>query len=200
MTDGFAERKSFWNLPNAITLARVVAVPIVVALLLDDNERDSWIAGWIFIAAIIGDFVDGWLARKMNLQTKLGAFLDPLADKLLVGSTLIALIPLGRVEVWLVVLLEAREMTITALRAVAANDGVVIAASKWGKYKTAFQGTALSLLCLHYPVNGIDMHRVGYATLLIATLFSLWSGWDYMYGWIRATGATQVEGRGGDKA
>ena len=111
-------------------------------------------------------------------------------NPLFVGFTLLLafalnLVPLGRVEAWLVALLICRELTITALRAVAANDGVVIAASKWGKYKTAFQGTALSLLCLHYPLGGVDLHRVGYGTLLVGTLFSLWSAWDYLAGYAR---------------
>lgn len=177
--------RDFWNLPNTITAMRVVAVPVIVWLMFDGSFARSWAAGWLFIFAIIGDFLDGYLARKLNLQSKMGAFLDPLADKLIVGTVLIMLVPLGRVEAWLVALLLAREVTITSLRAVAANDGVVIAASKWGKYKTAFQGTALSLLCLHYPFLGVDLHRVGYGVLLVATLFSLWSAWDYLSGYAR---------------
>ena len=169
--------REFWNLPNTITAGRVVAVPIIVWLMFDGSWARSWAAGWLFIFAII--------ARKLNLQSKMGAFLDPLADKLIVGTVLIMLVPLGRVEAWLVALLLAREATITSLRAVAANDGVVIAASKWGKYKTAFQGTALSLLCLHYPFLGVDLHRVGYGVLLVATLFSLWSAWDYLSAYAR---------------
>lgn len=177
--------RGFWNLPNTITAVRIVAVPVIVWLMLDGGFWRSWAAGWLFVFAIIGDFLDGYFARKLNLQSKMGAFLDPLADKLIVGTVLIMLVPLGRVEAWLVALLISREMTITALRAVAANDGVVIAASKWGKYKTAFQGTALSLLCLHYPLGGVDLHRVGYGTLVVGTLFSLWSAWDYLVGYAR---------------
>jgi len=176
---------SFWNLPNSITVVRIVAVPFIVWLMLDGSFARSWAAGWVFIFAIIGDFLDGYFARKLGLMSKMGAFLDPLADKLIVGTVLIMLIPLGRVEAWLVALLICRELTITALRAVAANDGVVIAASKWGKYKTAFQGTALSLLCLHYPFVGVDLHRVGYGTLLVATVFSLWSALDYLVAYAR---------------
>ncbi len=175
-----------WNPPNLITFGRVLVIPIVIGLLATDNELGSWLAGWLFIAAIIGDWVDGFLARKMHLHSTLGAFLDPLADKLLVGSTLIVLIPLGRVEAWLVALLEAREMTITALRAVAATDGLVMSASNLGKYKTAFQGTALSLLCLHYPLYGVSLQRVGYAVLWIAAVFSLWSATDYIRAVIRS--------------
>ena len=184
--------RGFWNLPNSITAARVLAIPVVVWLMLDGGFARSWAAGWLFIFAIIGDFLDGYFARKLNLQSKMGAFLDPLADKLIVGTVLIMLVPLGRVEAWLVALLIGREVTITALRAVAANDGIVIAASKWGKYKTAFQGTALSLLCLHYPLLGVDLHHVGYGTLWVATVFSLWSGWDYLAGYARVASAAEA--------
>lgn len=181
-----SQLREFWNLPNTITAVRVMAVPVIVGLMMDGSFARSWAAGWIFIFAIIGDFLDGYLARKLNLQSKMGAFLDPLADKLIISAVLIMLIPLGRVEAWLVVVLLTREVTITSLRAVAANDGVVIAASKWGKYKTAYQATALSLLCLHYPFFGVDLHRVGYGVLLVATLFSLWSAWDYLAGYARS--------------
>lgn len=175
-----------WNPPNLITMGRVAVIPLVIWLLSEDTWLRSWIAGWLFIAAIVGDWFDGYLARRMKLQSTLGAFLDPLADKLLVGSVLIVLIPQGRVEAWLVALLQAREMTITALRAVVATDGVVMSASNLGKYKTAFQGTALSLLCIHQDFFGIDLQRVGYGTLLIATVFSLWSAWDYVMAVVRA--------------
>ena len=174
----------FWNLPNAITVVRIVAIPVILVVLSKDTWLRSWIAGWIFIFAIIGDFLDGYLARKMNLQSTLGAFLDPLADKLIVGSVLIMLIPLGRVEAWLVAVLLSREIAITSLRAVAASEGLIIAASKWGKFKTAFQATAISMLCLHYPLWGVSLQRVGYGLLLVATLFALWSAWSYFSGFL----------------
>ena len=174
----------FWNLPNAITVIRIVAIPVILIVLSKDTWLRSWIAGWIFVFAIIGDFLDGYLARKMNLQSTLGAFLDPLADKLIVGSVLIMLIPLGRVEAWLVAVLLSREIAITSLRAVAASEGLIIAASKWGKFKTAFQATAISMLCLHYPLWGVSLQRVGYGLLLVATLFALWSAWSYFSGFL----------------
>ncbi len=174
----------FWNLPNAITVVRIAAIPLILVVLAEDTWARSWIAGWIFIFAIIGDWLDGYLARRMNLQSTLGAFLDPLADKLLVGSVLIIMVPLGRVEAWLVALLICREIAITSLRAVAASEGLIIAASKWGKFKTAFQGTALSLLILHYPLYGVSLQRVGYGLLLVATLFAVWSAWSYFSGFL----------------
>ncbi len=169
----------FWNLPNAITVVRIVAIPAILVVLAEDTWVRSWIAGWIFIFAIIGDWLDGYLARKLNLQSTLGAFLDPLADKLIVGSVLVMLTTLGRVEGWLVALLLCREISVTSLRAVAASEGLIIAAGRWGKFKTAFQGTSLSLLCLHYPLWGVSLQRIGYALLLVATAFSLWSAWSY---------------------
>lgn len=184
-----------WNPPNLITMGRVAVIPLVIWLLHEDTWLRSWIAGWLFIAAIVGDWVDGYLARKMKLQSTLGAFLDPLADKLLVGSILIVLIPHGRVEAWLVAILQAREITITALRAVVATDGVVMAASNLGKYKTAFQGTAISLLCIHQDFFGIDLQRVGYGTLLVATFYSLWSAADYI-GAVIASHRTGAASRG----
>jgi CDP-diacylglycerol--glycerol-3-phosphate 3-phosphatidyltransferase len=169
----------FWNIPNAITVARIAAIPLILVVLAEDTVVRSWVAGWIFIFAILGDWLDGYLARRMNLQSTLGAFLDPLADKLIVCSVLIMLVTLDRVEDWLVALLICREIAISSLRAVAASEGLIIAASKWGKFKTAFQGTSLALLCLHYPVWGVSLQRVGYGLLLVATLFALSSAWNY---------------------
>lgn len=186
------ENLQFWNLPNAITVVRIAAIPVILLVLAEDTWLRSWIAGWIFIFAIIGDWLDGYLARKMNLQSTLGAFLDPLADKLIVCSVLIMLVTLGRVEAWLVVLLICREISITSLRAVAASEGLIIAASRWGKFKTAFQGTALSLLCLHYPIWGVSLQRIGYGLLLVATLFALGSGWAYFSGFLDELDAEAV--------
>ena len=171
----------------AITYVRILAIPVIVLLLLHDDPTRSWLAGWIFILAIVGDFFDGYLARRMGLQSTLGAFLDPLADKLLVGTILIMLAQLHRVEHWLVALLICRELSISSLRAVAASEGLIISASKWGKYKTAFQGTALSLLCLHYPLLGVDLQLVGYGVLWISVLLSLWSAFDYFRSFVVAT-------------
>jgi CDP-diacylglycerol--glycerol-3-phosphate 3-phosphatidyltransferase len=109
----------------------------------------------------------------------LGKFLDPLADKILVSLTMIMLIPLGRIPVWMVIVIIAREIAVTGLRGMAVTEGIVIQASALGKYKTIFQSVALLGLCLHYPYFNVDFHVVGMVFLWGALILTLWSGWDY---------------------
>lgn len=135
------------NLPNKLTMFRVVLIPFfIVFLLLDITSYDKWIALGIFIVASLTDLLDGKIARKYNLVTNFGKFMDPLADKLLVCSALICLIELGRIPAWMVILIIAREFIISGFRLVASDNGVVIAASYWGKFKTTFQMAAVCLL------------------------------------------------------
>ncbi|MCK4535624.1 MAG: CDP-diacylglycerol--glycerol-3-phosphate 3-phosphatidyltransferase, partial [Desulfuromonadales bacterium] len=122
-------RTGLLNLPNLLTLTRIAAVPIVVVLLLFDSRIAGMWAASIFGAAAATDFIDGWLARKWGVETVLGKFLDPLADKLIVMAALIMLIPLDRVPAWAVFIILAREMVITGLRSIASSEGIVIAAS-----------------------------------------------------------------------
>jgi CDP-diacylglycerol--glycerol-3-phosphate 3-phosphatidyltransferase len=143
-------RTGLLNLPNILTLARIAAIPLVVILLLFDTRATSFWAAAIFGAAAMTDWLDGWLARKWQVVTVLGKFLDPLADKLIVMAALIMLIPLGRVPAWAVFLILAREMVVTGLRSIASSEGIVISASDLGKYKTIFQMTAIPGLLLHY--------------------------------------------------
>ena len=129
------------NLPNKLTLFRVVLIPFFVFFLLAPyfEEYGNYIAVAIFIVASITDFLDGKIARKYNLVTNFGKFMDPLADKLLVCSALICLIQLELIPAWVVIIIIAREFIISGFRLVASDNGVVIAASYWGKFKTAFQ-------------------------------------------------------------
>ncbi len=129
------------NLPNKLTVARVVLIPFFVAFLLlsPGNDTFKWIALAIFIVASLTDMLDGKIARKYNLITDFGKFMDPLADKLLVCSAMICLIELGRIPSWIVVIIIAREFVISGFRLIAADNGRVIAASYWGKFKTTFQ-------------------------------------------------------------
>ena len=129
------------NLPNKLTVARVVLIPFFVFFLLNDarNPNFKWIALAIFIIASLTDLLDGKIARKYNLVTDFGKFMDPLADKLLVCSAMIGLIELGRIEAWIVIVIIAREFIISGFRLIAADNGRVIAASYWGKFKTNFQ-------------------------------------------------------------
>lgn len=129
------------NLPNKLTVARVILIPFFVFFLLNDSMDPyfKWVALAIFIVASLTDLLDGKIARKYNLVTDFGKFMDPLADKLLVCSAMIGLIELGRIEAWIVIVIIAREFIISGFRLIAADNGRVIAASYWGKFKTTFQ-------------------------------------------------------------
>ena len=128
------------NLPNKLTMFRVILIPFfVVFLLVDITPVDKWIALAIFIIASLTDMLDGKIARKYNLVTNFGKFMDPLADKLLVCSALVCLVAVDRIPAWMVIVIIAREFIISGVRLVASDNGVVIAASYWGKFKTTFQ-------------------------------------------------------------
>ena len=129
------------NLPNKLTMFRVILIPFFVVLLLTQNYYGwfKWIALAIFIIASLTDLLDGKIARKYNLVTNFGKFMDPLADKLLVCSAMICLIELGKIPSWIVIIIIGREFIISGFRLIASDNGVVIAASYWGKFKTTFQ-------------------------------------------------------------
>ena len=134
------------NAPNMLTILRVVMIPFFVAfLLLDITEYDKYIALAIFIAASFTDTLDGYLARKNNQVTNFGKFMDPLADKLLVSAAMICLVELDMIPSWVVIVIISREFIISGFRLIASDNGVVIAASYWGKFKTTFQ---MIMICL----------------------------------------------------
>jgi len=146
-------------------------------------------AAAVYALAAITDMLDGWLARRQNLVSVLGKFLDPLADKLIVTGTLVWLVPMGRIPVWAVVLLISREITITALRSIASSEGIVIAAGDGGKTKTALQMIGIVCLILGYPYTFtlgivdfglVDLVHVGRALIYLSLVFSLWSAGRYM--------------------
>lgn len=142
------------NLPNKLTVLRICMIPFFVAALLYENGADQTmriIANVIFITASLTDLLDGKIARKYGLVTNFGKFMDPLADKLLVCSALICLIQLGQLPAWVVIVIISREFIISGFRLVAADNGIVIAASYWGKFKTVFQMTAVVLLIFNIP-------------------------------------------------
>lgn len=148
------------NLPNKLTIFRVILIIPFVSLLLGSSQQWGWfmavfggileyvdyIAAVVFIIASLTDFLDGKIARKYDLVTNFGKFMDPLADKLLVCSALICLVEMGRLPAWMVIIIISREFIISGFRLVASNNGVVIAASYWGKFKTTFQMFAVILL------------------------------------------------------
>jgi CDP-diacylglycerol--glycerol-3-phosphate 3-phosphatidyltransferase len=177
------------NLPNLLTMGRVVLIPFCLWLLDKDTPRTGFWACMAFTAAAITDVLDGWLARKLGVVSVLGKLLDPLADKLIVMATLIWMVPMGRIPAWIVVILLARELTVTALRGVAASEGVVIAAGQEGKTKTALQMLGIICLLVGYPyhleyvgldLGVVDFVKVGRALVYLSFIFSIASAAQYL--------------------
>ena len=168
------------NLPNKLTLFRVVLIPFFVFFLLAPyfEGYGNYIAVAIFIVASITDFLDGKIARKYNLVTNFGKFMDPLADKLLVCSALICLIQLELIPAWVVIIIIAREFIISGFRLVASDNGVVIAASYWGKFKTAFQMLKVIVLILNIPNKVFTI--LGTALIYVSLALTVISLIDYI--------------------
>lgn len=159
------------NLPNKLTIFRVILIPFfVLFLLVDITAYDKWIALAIFIIASFTDFLDGHIARKYHLVTNFGKFMDPLADKLLVCSALICLIELDRIPSWIVIVIIAREFIISGFRLVASDNGVVIAASYWGKFKTTFQIVMICLMIADLPQLTIVTQAVMWVALALTVI------------------------------
>ena len=176
------------NIPNLLTMARTAAIPFFVWLLdVPTPVRGFW-ACIVFTLAALTDILDGYLARKLGVVSVLGKFLDPLADKLIVMAALVWLVPMGRIAAWVVVLLLAREISITGLRSVAASEGVIISAGQEGKTKTALQMIGIVALLLGYPYHMaylgidfgvVDMVHVGRSLVYLSLLFSFASAAQY---------------------
>ena len=163
------------NLPNKLTLLRVFMVPVFVVLLLLEGGTNHSLriaAAVVFILASFTDFLDGQIARRCNLVTNFGKFMDPLADKLLVCSALICMVELRELPAWIVIVIIAREFIISGFRLVAADSGIVIAASWWGKFKTVFQMIAVILLILNIPALAL-LAQVFVYIALVLTIVSL---------------------------
>ena len=169
------------NLPNKLTLLRICLIPVFVILMLSQVSNFFLISCIIFIIASITDFLDGKIARKYNLVTDFGKFMDPLADKLLVLSALICMIEYDLVAGWMVIIIVARELTVSILRAIAADNGKVIAASGGGKIKTTSQMIAIILLLIGANYANETIVFIGTIAMYIATIFTLYSGIDYLY-------------------
>jgi CDP-diacylglycerol--glycerol-3-phosphate 3-phosphatidyltransferase len=181
-------REELLNAPNLVTIARIALIPVFLSLLAYENRRNSFLAAAVFAVAAISDWVDGWLARVSGKITTLGKFLDPLADKLIVLSALTMLLRLGRVPVWVVVIILAREFLISGLRTIAVSEGLVIAASQGGKWKTSLQLTAIICLMLHYhyPIDWLfgtfqtDFHAVGLVLIYLSLIPGVASAVEYV--------------------
>lgn len=169
------------NLPNKLTILRVIMIPVFLVFLLTDcaGGASKYIAAAVFVLASLTDMLDGRIARKYNLVTNFGKFMDPLADKLLVCSALIAFVELGYLPAWIVIIIISREFIISGFRLIAADKGVVIAANYWGKFKTTFQMimTILLILQLDYPYAD----TVEWIFVYIALALTVISLVDYIY-------------------
>ena len=167
------------NLPNKLTVLRVIMVPFFVFFMLTGvgGAANKWIALIIFCVASLTDMLDGKIARARNLVTNFGKFMDPLADKLLVCSALIALVDFDKVAAWIVIIIIAREFIISGFRLIASDNGVVIAASYWGKFKTTFQMVSVVLLILDIPALAF----VTTICVWIALVLTIVSLVDYIY-------------------
>jgi CDP-diacylglycerol--glycerol-3-phosphate 3-phosphatidyltransferase len=165
--------------PNFLTMLRIFAVPLLIFLLLFDTKVTTFFAALVFAIASITDYFDGYLARKYGLVSSLGKMLDPLADKLLISSVFIMLVSLGFMPAWIACIIIGREIAVTGLRSILAENGEDVAASMLGKYKTGFQIAAAIPLILHYNYFGIDFNAIGMIMLYGALVFTLWSGIDY---------------------
>ena len=167
------------NLPNRLTVLRVCMVPVFVVFMLWDGlgSAAKYVASAIFILASMTDWLDGYLARKNNLVTDFGKFMDPIADKLLVCSAMICLVEKGALPAWIVIIIIGREFIISGFRLVASDKGVVIAASYWGKFKTVSQMLMVILLIL--DLGGV-FHTIAQVLMWIALVLTVVSLADYM--------------------
>jgi CDP-diacylglycerol--glycerol-3-phosphate 3-phosphatidyltransferase len=172
-------RQQILNLPNGLTIIRVLAIPVILLLLFYPGKTYQWVTAIFFLLVAVTDTIDGYFARRRGMVTTLGKFLDPLADKLLIVTALIALIPTRGIPFWMVIVIVGREIAVTGLRGVAVSQGIVIAASHLGKYKTVFEVAAITFLILDGEYFSIHFHLVGIVLLWIALLLAVYSGVDY---------------------
>lgn len=178
-------KREIFNLPNTITLMRIGVVPFLFILLLPPGRFWSLVLAALFIAACLTDLIDGYIARKYSLVTTMGKFLDPIADKLLVNTAMILMIPIGRMPAWIAAITIIRDLLVDWIRSASSSEGFVIQASRLGKQKTLAQNIAVTALMIHYSFFGIDAHAVGMVILYIALGLTIISGVDYFVKYYR---------------
>lgn len=181
--------KNILSHPNSLTLFRVVASPVIVILLLFPSRTNTFIAAMIFSAAAITDFLDGFFARQKGLVSNFGKVMDPIADKVLVSTSFIMLTALGWIPAWIVCIIIGREIAVTGLRNIIAENGQDLSASSLGKYKTGFQIAAIIPLMINFSYLTIDFHKIGIIFLWVALTLTVWSGAAYF---IRYRGLLKV--------
>jgi CDP-diacylglycerol--glycerol-3-phosphate 3-phosphatidyltransferase len=173
-----------WTVPNLLSLFRILIIPVLVWLLTYPDPLSALWAATLFVLASVTDYFDGYLARKNRSISNLGKILDPLADKLMVASTLIMLAAMDRpgepnVPSWMVVAIIARETAVTVIRCIALTEGIVMEAEQLGKYKFILQAYAVVCLLIHYPYLGVDLFAAGIYFLALAAVLAIWSGINY---------------------
>ncbi len=172
-----------FNLPNSITGARFLLAACLMFLLTQKQSTTVALLAWlVFILAAVSDWIDGYFARRYQSVTVLGKLMDPLADKVLVATALVMLIPLGRIPAWMVLIILVREFVVTGLRGVVSSMGIVVAASPLGKLKSTTQYLGLGVLI--FPENLLPipaLHQIGMAIMYVALVFTVWSGVEYFY-------------------
>ena len=171
------------NLPIALTLFRIVLVPLIIVFVISSDRLWVLIAAIVFVAASLTDWLDGFMARRRNQVTRFGTLLDPVADKLLVASALVALVQVEMIGAWVAMVIIGRELAVTGLRGVALSMGVVVPASKFGKLKTVSQYIAITILILERGPLGeyVPFHLISVAALWGALALTVVSGADYFY-------------------
>ncbi len=172
-------RQQVFSLPNGLSIVRILAIPVILLLLFYPGWFYPLINAIFFLLVAVTDTLDGYLARRRGMVTTLGKFLDPLADKLLVVTTLIALIPARGIPLWMVIVIVGREIAITGLRGISVSQGIVIAASALGKYKTVFETMAIFFLILNGEYLFIRCRPVGMVFLWMALVFAVLSAIEY---------------------
>ncbi len=181
---GTPGRSANWNLPNAITVVRILMAPVVFWMLLADDGADGSLRWWsavLFIVAISTDWVDGWLARSRGIVTDLGKILDPIADKLLTSGALVCLSILGELPWWVTAIIVVREVGITVWRLVELRRGNVVPASSGGKLKTIVQSVAISFALVPlWTILGVWVHWVNGVLMTAAVILTVWSGLLYV--------------------
>jgi CDP-diacylglycerol--glycerol-3-phosphate 3-phosphatidyltransferase len=182
--------KTAVNIPNLLSVSRVIAVPVFIVLMMDPTPLRALIAGTVFATASITDWLDGYLARKWGQVTRIGKLLDPVADKVFIASALIMMVEKDPAAVpsWIVIIIIGRDIAVTGLRAMAAGDGIIIPAESMGKYKVGAQITAILAIVYNYAIGFAWLTHLGKTALWLAMALSVYSGIQYFVNYWKRLG------------
>ena len=174
------DKRAIFNFPNTVTILRLAIIPVLFLFLFSPGPTESLVITILFVLAAMTDILDGYIARKYQIETVVGKFLDPIADKLILNTAMILMIPIGRIPAWIVAIIIMRDFVVDGIRSIASSEGIIIQASTLAKQKTIFQNFAVTALMIHYPFFGADAHLVGMILLYIALVLTLLSGVVYL--------------------